>query len=368
MDVLFASELLEPWRGGAERTVREWVDGLRARGHTARTVALGGQRRPPPERYWRWRAAQRAQLRQRVASEIAARTPDVVVAQLHGAPGALDAAADAGIPGALVLASYEGLCKIAHDPGSECPPRGDCVACPAVARLPASERAALCASRAAHDRALASADVVFAHSEAIAATARAWSGREARVVYCVAPPMPAAAGARRDGPVACVAANWSFVKGLELLPGLVRAARASGAREVRVTTGGLRRRECDELRTAGATLRAPAPIDELLAGCSLVLVPSQWDEPFGRVAWESLARGVPVLASAAGGLVEYVPPDLLVAPRDDASAWETAIRRLLGSAAVWAQAARGAPAQAAAVLRPPPIERLESGLLAAIRG
>jgi glycosyltransferase involved in cell wall biosynthesis len=368
MDVLFASELLAPWRGGAERTVREWVDGLRERGHTARTVALEPQRRPAAERYWRWRAAQRAQLRERVACEIATRRPDVVVAQLHGAPGALHAAAQAGIPGALVFASYEGLCKIAHDPGSDCPPGGDCVACPHASRLPAAERAALRESRAAHDAAIAGAAVLFAHSAAIAATARAWTGREAQVVHCVAPPLPPAAGARHDGPVACVAANWSSVKGSHLLGRLVAAALAGGAPEVRVTEVGLNGAERDEVVRAGATLRTAAPIDDLLRGCSLLLVPSQWDEPFGRVAWEALARGVPVLASAAGGLVEYVPPDLLVAPRDDASAWEAAITRLLGSGTAWAQAAHGARAHAAALLRPPPIEHLESGLLAAIRG
>jgi glycosyltransferase involved in cell wall biosynthesis len=153
-----------------------------------------------------------------------------------------------------------------------------------------------------------------------------------------------------------------------MLAGLVRAALGAGAPVVRVTTAGLSTTQRDELARAGASLRVPAPIDELLHGCSLLLVPSQWDEPFGRVAWEALARGVPVLASAAGGLVEYVPSELLVAPRDDRSAWEAAIQRLLGSRSAWARAAHGAREHAVALLHPPPIERLESGLLAVTRG
>ncbi len=368
MDVLFASELLVPARGGAERTMLEWADGLRARGHTTQTAYLPADGRPGPERYWRWRAAQRAQLYDHVARQIAQRRPDVVVAQLHGAPGALRAAAEAGVPGALVFASYESLCKLAFDPASRCPAGGDCVGCPAATRLAGAERDALAASRVDHDRAVASAAALFAHSAAVAASARAWSGREATVVYCVGPDMPRRADARHDGPVACVAANWSPIKGVTLLPALVRAARTAGAPQVRVTEAGLTDAQRAELLEAGATVVAPAPIDELLHGCALLLVPSQWDEPFGRVAWEALARGVPVLASAAGGMAEYVPGDLLVAPRDDITAWETAIQRLIADESAWSHAARHARGHAQAVLRPVPLDRLEAGLQAITPG
>lgn len=37
-----------------------------------------------------------------------------------------------------------------------------------------------------------------------------------------------------------------------------------------------------------------------------VIVPSQWEEPFGRVALEALALGIPVVASNRGGLPEIV--------------------------------------------------------------
>ena len=48
-----------------------------------------------------------------------------------------------------------------------------------------------------------------------------------------------------------------------------------------------------------------------------VLVPSVWAEPFGIVAIEAMSAGVPVIASATGGLVDIVDDDrtgLLVAP------------------------------------------------------
>jgi glycosyltransferase involved in cell wall biosynthesis len=50
-----------------------------------------------------------------------------------------------------------------------------------------------------------------------------------------------------------------------------------------------------------------------------LVVPSTWPEPAGLVVNEAVARGVPVIASTAGGLPEYVPAEcrsLLVPPGD----------------------------------------------------
>ena len=45
---------------------------------------------------------------------------------------------------------------------------------------------------------------------------------------------------------------------------------------------------------------------EQLAAADVVLMPSDRPEPFGLVAIEAFARGRPVIASAAGGLVDIV--------------------------------------------------------------
>ncbi|MEQ1870848.1 MAG: glycosyltransferase, partial [Vicinamibacterales bacterium] len=52
------------------------------------------------------------------------------------------------------------------------------------------------------------------------------------------------------------------------------------------------------------TVRPFGPARDLLADAGVVLVPSQWPEPFGRVAIEAMAAGIPVIASATGGLPE----------------------------------------------------------------
>jgi glycosyltransferase involved in cell wall biosynthesis len=63
----------------------------------------------------------------------------------------------------------------------------------------------------------------------------------------------------------------------------------------------------------------------------IMLIPSIWQEPFGLVVVEAMARGLPVIASRVGGPAEIVTHEkdgLLVAP-DDAPALADAIERLL---------------------------------------
>lgn len=60
-----------------------------------------------------------------------------------------------------------------------------------------------------------------------------------------------------------------------------------------------------------------------------LVVPSVWDEPAGLVVLEAAARGIPVIASAAGGLPEYVPGPCraLLVPPGDAGALADAMGR-----------------------------------------
>lgn len=68
---------------------------------------------------------------------------------------------------------------------------------------------------------------------------------------------------------------------------------------------------------------------ELLGSVAMLAVPSR-EEPFGRVAAEAAMVGVPVVASASGGLVDVVVPDRtgLLVPPGDIPALTEALRRL----------------------------------------
>ena len=61
----------------------------------------------------------------------------------------------------------------------------------------------------------------------------------------------------------------------------------------------------------------------------VVLMPSQWEEAWGRIASEAHFSGIPVLASRTGGLPESVGPGgILVAKDAPVECWAIHLRRL----------------------------------------
>lgn len=63
------------------------------------------------------------------------------------------------------------------------------------------------------------------------------------------------------------------------------------------------------------------PGDAIFDDTDILLVPSQWPEPFGRVAVEATSAGIPSLVSGTGGLPETVDDRLVVAEYRRANAW-----------------------------------------------
>jgi glycosyltransferase involved in cell wall biosynthesis len=113
---------------------------------------------------------------------------------------------------------------------------------------------------------------------------------------------------------------------LGLLPDAVHAAFAGGG-DALLELESLARRLGVAARVRFLGPREDVP--ELLASCDALVHPARW-EGFGRAVAEAMAVGVPVVASAAGGLVELVQHEksgLLVAP-DRAGALAAAVRRL----------------------------------------
>ncbi len=330
MEVLFAAEGLVPAVGGAERFVVEALAAIRER-HSVRTIYLEPE--PRPERYWEWRRRRREEVGRRAEQALGERRADVVVTQLHSAPAVIAAADAAGVPSVLLLPSYESLCRLAFDAGSECHPETRCRGCPAVHDLPASERAELASSRDEHDASLAAASAIVAPSQYVADACFGWSRRRAVVVSPVGA-APRDAEARPDGPVIALASRWTRNKGAELLA------------------------ELDEVRSTEGDQR----LDRVLHGAGILVVPSQSPEPFSRVAFEGMAAGVPTIASATGGLPELVPVEQLVEDFRSPSAWRTAIAELRQPARWQAARERGLIAARSVLLRDP-LRRFEEVLL-----
>lgn len=80
----------------------------------------------------------------------------------------------------------------------------------------------------------------------------------------------------------------------------------------------------------------PDGVRAVLARSAALVVPSVWEEPLGLVVLEAMACGVPVVATAVGGIPEIVQHDrngLLVEP-EDAAGLARAIALVLGDPAL----------------------------------
>jgi glycosyltransferase involved in cell wall biosynthesis len=76
----------------------------------------------------------------------------------------------------------------------------------------------------------------------------------------------------------------------------------------------------------------PGPLAQEFADCSLVAVPSLWPEPFGIVGIEGFAAGRPAVASATGGVGDWLQDGVsgLTVAAGDAAALAAALGELLG--------------------------------------
>jgi glycosyltransferase involved in cell wall biosynthesis len=83
---------------------------------------------------------------------------------------------------------------------------------------------------------------------------------------------------------------------------------------------------------ANITLIPFTPIKRVLKQSKIVLVPSQWPEPFGRIAIEAMANGIPTLASRCGGLTEILGSSSPgVTQFRNINAWRDNLGKLLGN-------------------------------------
>jgi glycosyltransferase involved in cell wall biosynthesis len=137
----------------------------------------------------------------------------------------------------------------------------------------------------------------------------------------------AVTGLPPEMPVVFFAGRAQMYKGVQVL---IRAVqRVQAQREVALVCcgDGPDRPELEalarELGLRNATfLGRRDDVKQLLPGATIAVVPSIWAEAFGLAVVESLAAGVPVIASRTGGIPELITDGetgILVAPGDDAA-------------------------------------------------
>ncbi|HTT63879.1 MAG TPA: glycosyltransferase family 4 protein [Bryobacteraceae bacterium] len=207
--------------------------------------------------------------------------------------------------------------------------------------------------------ALRQADGVVAVSEYVAQYARQWGGLEAVHVpiSLLDPGEPAALGRFENRFVSMV--NPCAVKGISIF--LALAERFPAVEFAAVPTWGTTAADFAALRKlANISILPPADdIDDLLRQTRVMLAPSLWAEARSRMILEAMSRGIPVMASQAGGLAEamlgmdYLLPvnpvaryrpmvdELMVPavdiPPQDVGPWAAVLHRLLTDRAHYEQ-------------------------------
>jgi glycosyltransferase involved in cell wall biosynthesis len=120
------------------------------------------------------------------------------------------------------------------------------------------------------------------------------------------------------------------------------------------------------------TLLAPqTDMRKVYGRCKILLAPSVWEETYGMVATEAQISGIPVIASARGGLPESVGQGgILIDPDSPIEVWVDAVQKLWGDDAYYAElsAAALSHAQRPAMNISYQIDAYERTMLSAISG
>lgn len=182
----------------------------------------------------------------------------------------------------------------------------------------------------------------FANSDFTAARWRALCGLACEVIPPVVRPegyMAAGGGSK------VLFVNPTPIKGVEIMFAL--AAQCPDVQFLVVESWHLEpnwRQMCRNRAQALGNVEWQGPTDDmrpLFAQSRLLLMPSVWEESFGRTVIEAQLNGLPVLASQRGALPQTVGAGgLLVDPHAPIWAWASALRRLMAGHDAYSAAAR----------------------------
>lgn len=343
MRFLLALDNFSRGSGGAPRSAQDLARALLARGHRVHVLETGAR---AGRQDWNGAELRRVRLhgpllpgdrdlrtlvlnprwRRATAAALAELRPDLVAVQGMLAPGALEAAAAAGVGAAYLFRGYAPLCPVQferRDPERPCP-RPRCWRC-----LRPAQRLKYPLVRAAlelYARTVPRAELIVANSRYVAGVFERLWGVRAEVVHPALNLAPAAAP-ENDPAGELLFVKPQRIKGLGLF---LELARAMPARRFAVAG-----------EPAGAAARALAGRPNVQAlgwrqdmgavyrSARLLLGPARGAEPFGRVYAEAAAVGCPAVAFRSGGIPEAVGAGgVLLPPEAGAQEWQRAVERL----------------------------------------
>ncbi len=194
------------------------------------------------------------------------------------------------------------------------------------------------------------ADVTLGASSDLVGRAHALGAQDARLAPVAAPAMPPPEKGREqmraelgvgDRPVVLAIGRLAPQKDYDtLLAAVARWGRRAPQPVVLVAGDGPEldrlRRDADNARIEVRFLGRREDVADLLAAADVYVITSQW-EARALVVQEAMRAGVPVVASAVGGLPELVDDDGILVPAGNAAAVSDAVVALLDDAELRAE-------------------------------
>jgi glycosyltransferase involved in cell wall biosynthesis len=290
------------------------------------------------------------ELRQLVATW----RPDAIVGTLHDATDAVRIAKRYAVPSVVYLQDYH-FCEPADDEKKmwQLPP---------VNRYADADEARYV---------IQAADALFACSRYLQNFVGSRRGRRPELLRCQFDPVEGALAPAAERQRSYVTALCGFRhKGLdvflriaELLPAEQFLLVGEPGRDIALSYLPI------IARHANVTLGGRMEPKQFLAMSRVVLVPSQWAEPFGRIAVEAMAHGVPTLVSLIGGLAEIVTDaSMAVARYQNPEEWARRLTVILRSKELQAAYAADGLRRARPFLEARPALTLERKLTELCRG
>lgn len=347
MRYLFAADKYLARSGGADRSARAIVSALVTAGHEVRVLqagpapderktdtATGGATvvtRPlPPYRWIRdgdWRGVRWNIFWQpHVQAEIESFRPDIVLTQNMLAPGSVAAARVAGVASVVFFRGYRCLAPdFFRNRDALTSPPTDFWNAPFTCKLKWVLTGSLLDL---HDAAYRAASLVVANSDYTAKVVERFFERPAGVLY------PTIDLADTVAPCPCDPADPVLfikpqpIKGVETVLELARRMPERRFVVAGTASRGIRRRLANQTNIDHKGW--VDDMDALYRSSSVLLAPARIPEPFGRVFVEAGLRGVPSVATDAGGIPEAAGPGGQLVPMNASpDAWQTALAEAL---------------------------------------
>ena len=343
MKILVAVDNYDHGTGGAEKSVRALAQGLAARGHEVcalqhdreratrmdggvrvesyalSPIGLGGFVRDGDRDTLRWNDEWRAIVDERLASKPA----DLVITQQRLLYSSVAAARARGVPVVVFVRAYSMFCPRQfrdRDPLRDC--TLDCSSC--LRWRHRITGGSMRRNLAAYRQGLRDATLVIANSHYMQRVIAKLLDLESAVV----PPFTAVEEIELPKePGECVLfVKPQYVKGL---PIVTQVARRMPDTQFLVAGHARRRARRDLGSLPNVELAGwQSDMSPVYARARVLVGPSIWPEPFGRVFVEAGAAGVPSIGSARGGIPEAIGDGgILIDDVFDLDAWVEAIRR-----------------------------------------